>query len=602
MYFIPEPKRVETKTGKFFVSYKTRIVQDVKIGGTNLIYSSVIKESLKKHAGMEIAMVKGKACEGDIFLTLNETLGTQEYHLTVTEKGITIEGGDGAGVLYGAQTLCQMISQCGGVLDCVSIEDKPDLLDRGYYLDETRGRVLKLDYLKETVDLLCRYKINQFQLYIEHTYMFQGLNEMWRDETPLTAEEIMELDRYCAERHVELVPSMASFGHLYTLLGTKTYGDLCELPGGVKFPFSLWERMRHHTINVADERSLPLITGMLEEYMSLFTSNKFNICADETFDLGKGKAKALADEKGVHRVYIDFVKELCAFMTKKGKQVMFWGDIICGEPELIRELPENIICLTWGYSPVQSEEPSRRMAETGANQYLCPGVCGWNEWMHRIDYSYLNITRMCGYAHKYHAMGVLNTDWGDFGNINQPRFSVPGLIYGAAFSWNKKEIPFEEINRQISRVEFGDTTEKIVALMAAIPEQEHFPWDHAVKYLEGDPWKATETGDANEKLEDLRRELQESCIHWNADSRRLMQYLDVVIDGIKVWNNIGDVVLKRKAGEQVLDFALADRLEGWFMAYKELWRRESKEGDLHHVADIIFWYADQLRDKKFPQA
>ena len=37
--------------------------------------------------------------------------------------------------------------------------------------------------------------------------------------------------------------------------------------------------------------------------------------------------------------------------------------------------------------------------------------------------------------------------------------------------------------------------------------------------------------------------------------------------------------------------ALAGRLETWFMKYKASWRSISKEGDLHHIAEIVFWYA-----------
>ncbi|RAZ25800.1 N-acetyl-beta-hexosaminidase, partial [Klebsiella oxytoca] len=72
-----------------------------------------------------------------------------------------------------------------------------------------------------------------------------------------------ELDDYCAERHIDLVPSLASFGHLYTLLSTKSHEDLCELPDASSQPFSLWDRMRHHTVNVSDDRTLPFIKGML---------------------------------------------------------------------------------------------------------------------------------------------------------------------------------------------------------------------------------------------------------------------------------------------------------------------------------------------------
>lgn len=42
---------------------------------------------------------------------------------------------------------------------------------------------------------------------------------------------------------------------------------------------------------------------------------------------------------------------------------------------------------------------------------------------------------------------------------------------------------------------------------------------------------------------------------------------------------------------------LAGRLEYWFMACKEQWRKCSREGDLHRIAQIVFWYADCLRGK-----
>lgn len=81
---------------------------------------------------------------------------------------------------------------------------------------------------------------------------------------------------------------------------------------------------------------------------------------------------------------------------------------------------------------------------------------------------------MCGYAAKYHGIGVLNTDWGDFGHVNDPAFSVPGMIYGAVFSWNGEKIPFAELNRMISRIEYGDTTGNYVSHLAEICGQSVF--------------------------------------------------------------------------------------------------------------------------------
>ena len=105
--------------------------------------------------------------------------------------------------------------------------------------------------------------------------------------------------------------------------------------------------MHHHTINTLDPESIGLIEGMIGEYMELFTSKQFNFCADETFDLGKGKSKAAVEEKGRGRIYIDYVKKLADFVISKGRRPMFWGDVILGFPELLKDLPEEIICLNW---------------------------------------------------------------------------------------------------------------------------------------------------------------------------------------------------------------------------------------------------------------
>ena len=41
--------------------------------------------------------------------------------------------------------------------------------------------------------MLSEYKINELQLYIEHTYLWEGLSEAFRDKDALSAEDIMEL-------------------------------------------------------------------------------------------------------------------------------------------------------------------------------------------------------------------------------------------------------------------------------------------------------------------------------------------------------------------------------------------------------------------------
>ena len=51
---------------------------------------------------------------------------------------------------------------------------------------------------------------------------------------------------------------------------------------------------------------------------------------------------------------------------------------------------------------------------------------------------------MCIRDSKYNAIGLLNTDWGDYGHVNDPRLTIPGILYGAAFGWNAEPVEFDE--------------------------------------------------------------------------------------------------------------------------------------------------------------
>lgn len=591
--------------------YNWRII----IGGECTVQTTehavLLRNELERMLGFRLEITKGSKEKESIFLNLQENLQEEEYKLLITEAGIEIYGGSNEGILYGIQTLRQILENKGAVLPVLSIEDFPSMPNRGFYHDVTRGRIPTLEALKALADKLAYYKINQLQLYVEHSFLFRDFSEVWRDDTPLTAEDILEFDAYCSKLHIDLVPSLASFGHLYKVLRTKSYTGLCELENADKEPFSLYERMAHHTLDISKEESFEFVKKMIDEYLPLFSSQYFNLCADETFDLGQGRSRELAERIGVNNMYIDFVKKICDYIISKGKRPMFWGDIICTMPEAIRRLPKETICLNWGYAPDQDEKETQALCKAGAVQYVCPGVGGWNQLINRLRDAYDNISRMCAYGVKYHAIGVLNTDWGDFGHINHPEFSTAGMIYGAAFSWNGKIPDFEEINRQISRMEYGDLSETFLSVVAQLPLKSAVTWFEVICFkevkekrfdkkpyapvLEDISWdKAHE---ANASLDRLIDELYGLLTCVQPEKRYLYKAYLIAADGIRLWNEIGAAVAcgeeESVKGEQAKKLAV--RLEYWYYQYKQLWRSVSREAELYRIGEVVFWYADYLR-------
>lgn len=614
MYIIPKPQSLQCLEGQFILTWQSRIVIGAGCGTNTVSHARLLQRELMRLLGYSLAVTKGDRELGGIYLSLQSTLKSEEYLLTVKEDGILLQGGSDKALLYGVQTLRQIITQEGACLNCLSIRDYPDMDNRGYYLDVTRGRIPTLDYLKGFVDKLSYYKINQLQLYVEHSFLFRELSEVWRDDTPLTAEEILELDEYCDRLHIELVPSIATFGHLHKLLSTKSYAELCELPDSDRQPFSYEDRMQHHTIDATNEQSMSLIKRLIDEYLPLFRSGQFNICADETFDLGKGRSKVLAEEKGVDELYIDYVRELCEYLVAKGKRPMFWGDIVCGFPEAIKKLPPETICLNWAYHAGVTEESTQKLHQAGATQYLCPGVGGWNQFVNLVEASYKNISRMCSFAHKYKALGVLNTDWGDFGHINHPEFAVMGLIYGAAFSWNRDIPSYEEINTQIAELEFGDRSGQLVKNIASISRELIFEWSHIVRLKEMEDKQRSdqekrdylmsidfmEVKSVNAQLTCIIRALYDNLRSLQPDKRGLVKPYILAAEASQLFNQIGAILQQRKYGEASNTNdnpqELAGRLEQWFYQYKAVWRTVSKESELYRLQEVIVWYANELRD------
>ncbi len=595
---LPCPRKICEQDGLWAVTAETYIVLAPGAGRLMRTAAFQLKAEVAERTGLDLMVTCGQARQGDI--RLEKTEGeAQGYTLTISDEGVTIQGHDEAGVLHGAQTLRQIIRQCGAMWPCLTIEDAPAFPNRGFYHDQTRGRIGTMEWLKNLVDKMCLYKLNQLQLYVEHTYLYRDIPELWTVAgTPLTPEDILTLDDYCAERGVELVPSLSSFGHLLELLRLPRFADLCELEDAEKYPSNFPNRMSHHTINPEDERSFPLITSMIDEFLPLFRSDKFNICADETFDLGKGKNAG----KDVRTLYMGFLKKLCNHVVSRGKTPMFWGDIVLQHPAALKELPEGAVCLNWNYASNVGEENTRTFAEAGAVQYVCPGVSGWNRCLPSLVTAYGNICQMAKHGRKYGAIGLLNTDWGDYGHVNDPRFSIPGMIVGACASWG--DVPeMQEMWASLSRLVYGDKSGKVVGIVSELSECVAYSWWSIASYpdwVKGDlphrkettmgPLDPERVANCNEKLLENLKRLDECACTVTDEGRQMISRWRLAAEGIWLWNRVGRAIEDEKKDEE-----LAHQVENWIRRYEKMWREVSRESELHRIQELAAWYAATLR-------
>jgi hypothetical protein len=397
------------------------------------------------------------------------------YAITIDRKGVRIEFREATGVRMAMATMRQLLRQYRRRLPCLKIRDWPDFARRGVMLDISRGRVPRLETLLKLAGRLADFKLNELQLYTEHTFAYRDHQSIWESWGALTGDEIRQLDARCQQLGIDLVPNQNSFGHLERFLEQPRLKKLAEVSGPYADAGGEFVR-RPSTLAPNHPGTLPFLRGLYDELLPNFSSQFFNVGCDETWDLGRGQSKKHCAAKGQGRVYLDFLKQIHREISARGKRMMFWGNIILKYPKLILELAKlcrntlprvradrqvspAIIALSWGY---EADHPFDREASLFAKAkipfYVCPGTSTWQTLIGRHDNALANLRAAAIAGHKHGAIGYLITDWGDGGHPQPLAVSYLPYLAGASLSWCAKTFDEAKLIPVLNRDVFNDPT------------------------------------------------------------------------------------------------------------------------------------------------
>lgn len=450
---IPYPKEIKQHAGAFQIGDETRIYLAREVEKPERLaarqLAGLIEDKTAHRPPVDRPGLRPVEEKGCIFLRLSDggARDGQEYRLSIKENFVEAVSPSLAGLFLAMQTLKQLVRQHGGALPCMEISDSPDYPVRGVYFDISRGRVPRLETLKWLIDWLAEQKINMFQLYVEHAFEFRFNPRINWGLDALAPEDVLVLDDYCAERRIDFVPSLASFGHMGGVLSLPEYRHLADVELEKGWHDLDWqERMVGATLNMNDPEALELLEKMHDCFTPLFRSKFLNVCADETFDLGTGKNKEAAEKEGKASLYLRHINWLNDLSKRYGRKMMFWGDVILQHPDAIADLPKDAICLNWDYFTKEEYDSCRLFQEAGVEFYVCPGNSGWNRISNAVENADQNIRRFARDGKKYGATGLLNTDWGDYGHYNLLAGSLHGFSLGASMAWNVETPGAEEFD------------------------------------------------------------------------------------------------------------------------------------------------------------
>lgn len=428
---------------------------DARVGQHGQVKIILLRQDTKKAADIlsRVHAVFDPTMHDEGYVLLAE--GNRFYDIAAT----------GAGVYYGAQTIKQLVlrGQPGldqkPVLQGVLIRDWPAMKYRGMDDDLSRGPFPTLKFQEHQIKIFSQYKINIYSPYFENTLAYASNPLPAPPGGAMTRADVETLVAYARKYHVTIIPEQEAFGHLHHTLMYDIYSQLAETPHGT-------------VLAPGQPGSIDLIKQWFTEIASLFPGPFIHIGADETVDLGKGQTKALVQQQGLGKVYMDFLIRIYNALQPLHKKILFWGDIAMNDPAEVKTLPKDMIAVAWVYSPEPEgyDKWLRPFIDAGLETWVAPGVSNWSRVYPDNNEALANIQRFISDGQRLGSTGELNTAWNDDGEgiFNQDWY---GVLFGAAAGWQPGSSSIPQFQNSFGQVFHGDTTGKInqaqIELMAA---------------------------------------------------------------------------------------------------------------------------------------
>ena len=377
------------------------------------------------------------------------------YAIRINGDGtVSVDAADAAGAFYARATLAQLARLHDGALPVGEVRDWPDIPIRSVMLDIARDKVPTMDTLFALIDRLASWKVNQIQLYSEHTFAYRDHDVVWRDASPMTAEEIRAVDAYCTERHIELVPNQNCLGHMGRWLAHDEYRHLAMAPTPDQ------PDRAPTTIEPTNPAALALVRGLLSELLPNFSHERYvNVGLDEPWEMPPERI----DD------YLEWIRTLRALPELGERELLIWGDILAGEPERIAALPDGVTVCEWGYDAgYPFDARAATYAAAGRPCWTAPGTSSWLTILGRTTNMRATIAEAVDATIAHGGDGVLNTDWGDQGHLQYLPISEPGLAYGAAVAWCAAANRDLDLGAALSAHCYGDPTGVIGETLVAL--------------------------------------------------------------------------------------------------------------------------------------
>jgi hexosaminidase len=364
---IPFPSEIKTTKGFFNLSRETVIIDEKSIFQNEI---KLLNEFLSAQFHFSLNQISGTADNSLYFVQDTMALENDEsYRIQIDTNKIVISG-SAAGIFYALQTLRQTIQSNNGLrIPCADIYDAPRYGWRGMHLDVSR-HFFSVKDVKKYLDLLALYKINTFhwhltddqgwRIEIKQYPLLTSVGSM-RKETLIgkprdsakydgipyggyyTQEEIKDIVKYAAERHIDVVPEIEMPGHSLAALAAYPQFSCRQQPVETGTIWGVYEDV----YCAGNDSTFEFLQNILSEVTELFPGKYIHIGGDECVKeqwkiCSKCQARIKSENlKDEHELQSYFIRRTETYLNSKGKQIIGWDEILEGG------LAPNAAVMSW---------------------------------------------------------------------------------------------------------------------------------------------------------------------------------------------------------------------------------------------------------------
>lgn len=411
---VPTPVKMDIKKGKFLITPSTTIM-----AGEGVAHEAeMLNAYLKQLYGFTLPVsTSGK---NTIVLQLKEgETNPEAYHLHTDAKKLVITAADQKGVFLGIQTLLQLIppqivenaTSFRIAIPQLAIYDYPAFGYRGMHLDVSR-HFFDVDFIKKYIDYIAMQKFNTFHWHLTDDQgwrieikQYPRLTTIggFRNGTIIgrypgngntgeryggfyTQDEVREIVKYAADRHITVIPEIEMPGHASAAIAAYPMlscfpNEPTKAPAKTAWAGPVNDKEVQQAWGVfpdvfcPTENTFTFLENVLDEVMTLFPSKYIHIGGDECpKESWKrcGHCQQLIKEKGLkdeHGLQSYFIQTIEKYLNSKGRLIIGWDEILEGG------LAPNATVMSW-----RGEEGGIAAANQDHDVIMTPG--GWMYFDH----------------------------------------------------------------------------------------------------------------------------------------------------------------------------------------------------------------------------